>query len=137
VPAEDRNCLVLSYTHEPWQSSIVHLEQTQRLMAARFRAIMARHLGEPAWKMLLQRLRTESSEFREAWDRHEVDAHRGKRKEFLNRYVGRVAVDHTDMWLGPEAGPRMVTYVPADDESRERLERLHAIALELASVRGA
>lgn len=130
VPAEDRNCLILSYTHEPWRSSIVHLDQTQRLMAARFRATMAKHLGEPAWKMLLQRLRTESPEFREAWDRHEVDAHRGKRKEFLNRYVGRVAVDHTDMWLGPEAGPRIVTYVPADEESKERLERLHAIALE-------
>ncbi|SNX58295.1 helix-turn-helix protein [Streptomyces sp. TLI_55] len=130
VPAEDRNCLILSYTHEPWRSSIVHLDQTQRLMAARFRATMAGHLGEPAWKMLLQRLRTESPEFREVWDRHEVDAHRGKRKEFLNRYVGRVAVDHTDMWLGPEAGPRIVTYVPADEESKERLERLHAIALE-------
>lgn len=134
VPAEDRNCLILSYTHEPWRSSIVHLEQTQRLMAARFRATMAGHLGEPAWKMLLQRLRSESPEFCEAWDRHEVGAHRGKRKEFLNRYVGRVAVDHTDMWLGPEAGPRMVTYVPADEESKERLERLHAIALERTPV---
>ena len=32
--------------------------------------------------------------------------------------------------LGPEAGPRMVTYAPADEESRRRLEKLHAIALE-------
>ncbi|PWI20825.1 DNA-binding protein [Streptomyces sp. Act143] len=137
VPAEDRNCLILSYTHEPWRSSIVHLEQTQRLMAARFRATMAGHLGEPAWKMLLQRLRTESPEFCEAWERHEVGAHLSKRKEFLNRYVGPVAVHHTDMWLGPEAGPRMVTYVPADEESRERLERLHAIARERAPMPGA
>lgn len=57
-------------------------------------------------------------------------AHRGKRKEFLNRHVGRIRVDHTDLWLGPEPGPRMVTYAPADEESRERLEKLHAIALE-------
>jgi hypothetical protein len=130
VPPEDRNCMLLCYTHEEWRSSIVHLAETQRLMAARFRATMAGHLAEPAWKMLLKRLLSESPEFREVWERHEVDAHRVRRKEFLNRYVGRVVVDHTDLWLGPAPGPRMVTYVPADEESRQRLERLHAIALE-------
>ncbi|KUL21569.1 XRE family transcriptional regulator [Streptomyces regalis] len=130
VPPEDRNCMILSYTHDEWRSSIVHLEETQRLMAARFRAAMAGHLGEPVWKMLLKRLRTESAEFCEAWDRHEVVAHRTKRKEFLNRHVGRVVVDHTDLWLSPEVGPRMVTYVPADEVSRERLVRLREIAVD-------
>ncbi|MGV9619961.1 MmyB family transcriptional regulator [Streptomyces tendae] len=134
VPPEDRNCMILSFTNEDWRSSIVHLEETQRLMAARFRATMAGHLAEPAWKMLLKRLRTQSPGFREVWERHEVVAHRSKRKEFLNRYVGRIRVDHTDLWLGPEAGPRMVTYAPADEVSRERLERLHGIALERGST---
>ncbi|CAL9438934.1 hypothetical protein SUDANB96_02218 [Streptomyces sp. enrichment culture] len=136
VPAQDRNCLILSYTHDEWRSSIVHLEEVQRLMAARFRAAMAGHLGEPAWKMLLKRLRAESEEFREAWERHEVVAHRSKRKQFLNRHVGLVTVDHTDLWLAPEAGPRMVTYVPADEVSRERLERLHAMAVARARHTG-
>ncbi|MFD6312206.1 helix-turn-helix transcriptional regulator [Streptomyces nigra] len=130
VPPEDRNCLILSYTNRDWQSAIVHLEETQRLMAARFRAAMAGHLGEPAWKMLLTRLCTESPAFREVWERHEVVSHRSKRKEFLNRHVGRILVDHTDLWLGPDVGPRMVTYVPADEESRNRLEKLQAIASE-------
>ncbi|MDQ0713243.1 transcriptional regulator with XRE-family HTH domain [Streptomyces luteogriseus] len=129
VPPEDRNCILLSYTHAEWQSSIVHLEETQRLMAARFRATMAGHLTEPAWKMLLDRLHKESPAFRTAWDRHEVVSHRSKRKEFRNRHVGRITVDHTDLWLTPGTGPRIVTYVPADEESRERLERLQAIAL--------
>ncbi|MFF7947073.1 MmyB family transcriptional regulator [Streptomyces griseorubiginosus] len=130
VPPQDRNAMLLSYTHEEWRSSIVHLAEVQRLMAARFRAGMAGHLAEPAWKTLLKRLRTESAEFREIWDRHEVGASRPRRKEFLNRYVGRIAVDHTDLWLGPETGSRLVTYAPADEESRQRLEKLHAIALE-------
>ncbi|MEU6474842.1 helix-turn-helix domain-containing protein [Streptomyces massasporeus] len=129
VPPEDRNCILLSYTHAEWQSSIVHLEETQRLMAARFRATMAGHLTEPAWKMLLDRLHAESPAFRTAWDRHEVVAHRTKRKEFRNRHVGRVTVDHTDLWLTPGTGPRIVTYVPADEESRERLDLLQAMAL--------
>ncbi|MFF7048594.1 helix-turn-helix domain-containing protein [Streptomyces griseorubiginosus] len=133
VPPQDRNAMLLSYTHEEWRSSIVHLAEVQRLMAARFRAGMAGHLAEPAWKTLLKRLRTESAEFREIWDRHEVGASRPRRKEFLNRYVGRIAVDHTDLWLGPETGSRLVTYAPADEESRQRLEKLHAIALERVS----
>ncbi|MFF7444556.1 MULTISPECIES: helix-turn-helix domain-containing protein [unclassified Streptomyces] len=129
VPPQDRNCMVLCYTNEEWARSIVHLEETRRLMAARLRAAMANHLAEPAWKMLLKRLRAESPEFREAWDRHEVVSHRSKRKEFRNPHVGRVSVIHTDLWLGPDLGPRMVTYTPADEESRERLEKLHAIAV--------
>jgi hypothetical protein len=130
VAREDRNCMILAYTHEEWRSAIVHLEDSTRHMAARFRAAMAGHLGEPAWKTLLKRLRTESPDFCEAWDRHEVVAPASKRKEFRSRHVGRITVDHTDLWLSPEAGHRMVTYVPADQESRERLEKLHAIALE-------
>jgi hypothetical protein len=133
VPPEDRNAMLLSYTHEEWRSSIVHLAEVQRLMAARFRAGMAGHLAEPAWKTLLKRLRCESAEFREVWDRHEVGASRPRRKEFRNRYVGLIAVDHTDLWLSPETGSRMVTYAPADEESRRRLEKLHAIALDRLS----
>ena len=127
VPPEDRNCMILSYTHEEWRSSIVHLEKTQRLMAARFRGSMAGHLADPTWKTLLKRLRT-SPEFCDVWDRHEVMGASPRRKEFRNPHVGRITVDHTDLWLGPSTGPRMVTYAPADEESRERLERLHAIA---------
>ncbi|WP_190179663.1 helix-turn-helix transcriptional regulator [Streptomyces naganishii] len=133
VPVEDRNCMILAYTNEEWRSSIVHLEDALRHMAARFRSAMAGHLAEPAWKTLLKRLRDQSPDFREAWDRHEVMTPAGKRKEFRNPYVGRLTVDHTDLWLSPEPGPRMVTYVPADEESRERLEKLHAIALERRS----
>ncbi|SED46977.1 Helix-turn-helix domain-containing protein [Streptomyces sp. 3213] len=129
VPPEDRNCMILSYTHQEWRSSIVHLEKTQRLMAARFRGSMADHLGDPTWKTLLKRLHT-SAEFREVWDRHEVMGASPRRKEFRNAHVGRLTVDHTDLWLGPSRGPRMVTYAPVDEESRQRLERLHAMALE-------
>lgn len=57
-------------------------------------------------------------------------ATRGKTKKFANPYVGLVTVDHTDLWLAPDLGARMVTYPPRDEESRERLEKLHAIVLE-------
>jgi hypothetical protein len=128
VPPEDRNCMILAYTNEEWRSSIVHLAETHRLMAAKLRAAMAEHLADPAWKTLLNRLRTESAEFREVWELHEVVTARGKRKQFRNRHVGLLSLDHTDLWLGPHHGPRLVTYAPADEETREGLERLQALA---------
>ncbi|MFE0519464.1 MULTISPECIES: helix-turn-helix transcriptional regulator [Streptomyces] len=133
VAPEDRNCVLLSYTNQEWRDSIVHLEETRRLMAARLRAAMAGHLGEPAWKLLLKRLR-EYPEFCEAWERHEVVVAHSKRKEFLNRLVGRLVVDQTELWLGPEVGSRLVTYVPADEETRARMQKLHGIALARESA---
>ncbi|GGY62975.1 DNA-binding protein [Streptomyces olivaceoviridis] len=127
VPPEDRNCMLLVHTNEQWQAAVVHLEKTQRLMAARLRAALAGHLGEPAWKMLLKRLE-ESPAFRENWERYEVVDARSKTKEFLNPYVGRLSLEHTDLWLAPDVGARMVTYTPRNEETRERLEKLYEIA---------
>ncbi|MFJ8494564.1 helix-turn-helix transcriptional regulator [Streptomyces sp. NPDC094038] len=128
VPPEDRNCMILVYTHPEWHRSIVHLEETRRLMAAKLRASMAGHLAEPAWKMLVKRLAAESAEFRENWERYEVVELRSRTKHFLNPYVGLLTLEHTDLFLNPASGARMVTYVPADEGSRERLDRLHELA---------
>ncbi|MEU9366710.1 helix-turn-helix transcriptional regulator [Streptomyces avermitilis] len=129
VAPVDRNCMLLCYTNADWQASLVRLDDTMRLMAAKFRASMAEHLAEPAWKMLLKRLSGESPEFREAWERHEVVGARSKLKQFRNAHVGLLSLNHTDLWLGPHNGPRMVTYAPADEESRRGLEKLQEIAV--------
>ncbi|MEV6791163.1 helix-turn-helix transcriptional regulator [Streptomyces sp. NPDC051320] len=126
VAPEDRNCMLLSYTNEEWRSSVVDLDEMNRVMAAKFRASMAEHLAEPAWKALLKRLEA-LPEFRELWARHEVVGPGGRTKRFQNSAVGPLLLDHTNLWLGPESGPRLVAYVPANAESRERLERLYAL----------
>ncbi|BDH03920.1 helix-turn-helix transcriptional regulator [Streptomyces seoulensis] len=128
VAPEDRNCVLLAYSNPQWRASIVHLDEALRLMAARLRASMAGHLGEPAWKMLLKRLQA-YPEFRENWERYEVVGSRSKTKEFLHPRVGLLTLEHTDLWLSPDPGPRIVIYPPKNEESRERLERLHALAL--------
>ncbi|MFG3123100.1 helix-turn-helix transcriptional regulator [Streptomyces sp. NPDC048208] len=128
VAPEDRNCVLLAYSNPQWRASIVHLDEALRLMAARLRASMAGHLGEPAWKMLLKRLQA-YPEFRENWERYEVVGSRSKTKEFLHPRVGLLTLEHTDLWLSPDPGPRIVIYPPTNEESRERLEKLHALAL--------
>ncbi|MFC9426575.1 helix-turn-helix transcriptional regulator [Streptomyces sp. NPDC056987] len=128
VPPEDRNCILLAFTNEEWRSSLGNRDETVRIMAAKFRAAMAEHLAEPPWKTLLGRLRAASPEFREIWERHEVVAPVGDRtKRFVNARVGQLNLEHTNLWLGPASGPRLVTYVPVDEESRLRLEKLARI----------
>ena len=124
VPPEDRNAVLLMHTHPQWRESVVSLEESRRLMAAKLRASMAGHLSEPAWKMLVKRLQTESAEFRENWERYEVVSPVAKTKRFRNAHVGLLTLHHTDLWLRPENGARLVTYTPADEETRERLEKL-------------
>ncbi|MFJ7491855.1 helix-turn-helix domain-containing protein [Streptomyces sp. NPDC097727] len=127
VHPDDRNCMILSYTNADWRAAVVDLPEMNRLMAAKFRGAMAGHLAEPAWKALLGRLEAASPEFREIWARHEVVGPGGRTKIFRNAHVGLLRLDHTDLWLGPSSGPRMVTYVPADDETAQRLQRLQAL----------
>ncbi|MFD0023765.1 helix-turn-helix domain-containing protein [Streptomyces sp. NPDC058382] len=128
VAPEDRNIMLLAYTNEQWRSTVMDIAEVTRFLTAKFRAAMAEHLAEPSWKALLKRLEA-VSEFRETWARHEVVTSGGRSKVFRNAYVGLLRVETSDLWLGPSAGPRLVTYVPRDEETHERLQRLQDLVL--------
>ncbi|MFF3454080.1 helix-turn-helix transcriptional regulator [Streptomyces sp. NPDC002730] len=132
LPREDRNCMILAFTNDDWRAAVADLADATRVLAAKFRASMAEHLAEPAWKALLGRLETSSPEFRAVWARHEVVSQGGRTKLIRNAHVGLLRLEHNNLWLGPTAGPRLVSYTPLDDESRERLEKLQALALAAA-----
>ncbi|MFF4099538.1 helix-turn-helix domain-containing protein [Streptomyces sp. NPDC001903] len=134
VPREDRNCLWLAFTNADWRASMADVAEVNRTIVAKFRAAMAEHLAEPAWKALLARLEARSPEFRELWARHEVLGLGAKTKYVRNAHVGLLHLEHTNLWLGPAAGPRLVTMVPVDEASRAGLERL--AGLELPARRG-
>ncbi|MEU3725021.1 helix-turn-helix domain-containing protein [Streptomyces sp. NPDC031705] len=125
LPPEDRNCVWLAFTNAEWRASLVDVPGVNRLLAAKFRASMAGHLAEPAWKTLLARLEAASPEFREIWARHEVVGAGGNTKYIRNAHVGLLRLEHTSLWLGPASGARLTTFVPLDEESRLGLERLH------------
>ncbi|MEV3861571.1 helix-turn-helix transcriptional regulator [Streptomyces sp. NPDC050095] len=130
IPPEDRNWLLLAFTHEQWRSALVPLDDVLFTLTAKFRAGMADHLADPAWKVVLKRLLDESAEFRALWERHDVvQSVPGKVKHFLNPYVGLLDVVHTDLWLGRDCGARLVTYTPANDTTRERLGKLQELTL--------
>lgn len=127
LPEEDRNCLWLAFTNADWRASLVDLDKTLCVMAAKFRASMAGHVAEPAWKALVARLEAASPEFREIWARQEVVRPVSHSKIFRHKEVGLLRLSSTGLWTGPNHGPKMLTYTPDDEESRERLERLQAL----------
>ncbi|WP_052869580.1 helix-turn-helix transcriptional regulator [Streptomyces niger] len=132
---QDRNCLWLTFMHPEWRAAVPDLEKTLGQMTARFRAAMAEHVAEPAWKALLKRLQRASPEFREIWDRHEVLCARAKTKTFHNAQVGVVRVTNTPLYLGDREGFRVTVYAPQDETSRERLERLQELAVAAEAAR--
>jgi hypothetical protein len=124
----------LAFTDPLWRERMLDREENTRLMAAKFRSSMARHLAEPAWKELLRRLQQHSPEFREAWERHEVVRPGSHVKRYINPDVGVLAFDFTHLWLGPQDGPRMTVYAPADETTRLRLDELMRVVSAAPAV---
>ncbi|ANP57066.1 transcriptional regulator [Streptomyces griseochromogenes] len=123
-PAE-RNCLWLLTTSERWMRDCLDRDEMLRDLIAKYRAGMAEHMAEPAWKERLNGLLEVSEEFRGLWERHEVAPTTPHVKRYLHPVVGLIRLEHRNMWLAPQApAHRVVAYVPADEDSEERLERL-------------
>jgi transcriptional regulator with XRE-family HTH domain len=127
MPVQDRNSLWLVFTHPAWQRALVDWERDAERLVAQYRAAMAEHMAEPAWKCHLKRLQEASPKFAELWERHEVAAPEGRTKVFRNPQVGLMRMDFTYLWLGERVGTRLATYAPADDETRARLHALYAM----------
>ncbi|MEU8682431.1 helix-turn-helix transcriptional regulator [Streptomyces sp. NPDC048611] len=134
LPEEDRNCMWLAFTHPEWRAGVGDLEATMRVMAAKFRASMAEHLAEPAWKALVARLTEASPEFRAIWAQHEILRPVSAVKLFRHPRVGTLQLTATSLWTGPNDGPKLLSYTPVDETSRERLEQLAAEPAALAAV---
>jgi transcriptional regulator with XRE-family HTH domain len=124
MPFEDRNTLWLAFTDRRWREAMVDWEDATARMVAQYRAAMADHIAEPAWKALVRRLQHASPAFRDLWTRHDVLPVENRTKQLLNREVGLLRLDYTNLWFDQHRQTRLVTYVPHDAETQERLVRL-------------
>jgi transcriptional regulator with XRE-family HTH domain len=124
IPTEDRNVLWLAFTHPRWREVIVDRDDIVGRLVAEYRAAMAQHLDEPAWKTLVARLHRASPEFTAVWERHDVQGAESRTKRAMHPMVGLLSLDYTNLWLGQRLGTRIVAFTPADDRTRRRLEAL-------------
>ncbi|HEX3788079.1 MAG TPA: helix-turn-helix transcriptional regulator [Pseudonocardiaceae bacterium] len=123
---DDRNSLLRAFLDPATRRRVVDWESAAPRLVAQFRASMAEHVAEPSWKCLVKRLREESPDFERMWNQHEVKAPENLTKTYLHPAVGLLRLDYTHFWLGQRSETRLVTYTPADEETRERLTRLCA-----------
>ena len=136
VPFEDRNSMWRVFTRPECRASMLDWEEGTRRMVAEYRAAMAEHVAEPAWKCLVSRLTKASPEFAEIWERHEVASPENLTKRFLHPEAGLLKLNYTHLWLGQRLGTRMTTYTPADEQTDERLRELHERSQLAVAARG-
>ncbi|WP_405969230.1 helix-turn-helix transcriptional regulator [Streptomyces sp. NBC_00988] len=127
VPIAQRNCVWLTFTEPRWRERVADWEQAAARQVANLRVAMAEHVDDSRWKALVSRLRAESSEFAELWDRHSVrgvDA--GVPRQIDNPAVGRMTFTVSNTWVAPGSTTRLQVLLPADPDTVERLTRLVA-----------
>jgi transcriptional regulator with XRE-family HTH domain len=118
LPFDQRNSLWLIFTSPALRTCLVDRDHAKARMVAQYRAAMAEHVGEPAWKCMVNRLKDASPEFATLWRRHDVAQPENLTKRFLHPEIGLLQFNFTNLWLAPRAGLRLVSYTPADDATR-------------------
>jgi hypothetical protein len=136
VSFDQRNTLWLAFTSPSWRICLTDREVAVRRMVGQYRAAMAEHVGEPAWKCLVRRLQEASPEFAELWKRHDIAVPENLQKRFDHPELGLLTFAYTNLWLSQKIGVRLVTYTPSDAETAAQLLRVDDLeprCLELAA----
>ncbi len=123
APAE-RNALWQLFTVPQCCSCVVRRSAELAQMLAIFRAAFGRHVGEPAWTGLVQRLSEASPEFVRMWAAHDVAGPGTIRKEFWVSDTERLHTYSTSLAILTAPDTRVVVYTPVGEADRLLLERL-------------
>ncbi|MFD9888606.1 helix-turn-helix transcriptional regulator [Amycolatopsis sp. NPDC059027] len=121
IPFEDRNTLVQCLTNPEWKARMLDWDSNIPRVVAKFRASMAEHVAEPAWKSLVKRLKAESPLFEELWTRHDVNAEPILCKRYLHPEVGLLKFTFTYLYFGRNSEITLSAYTPADEETAAKL----------------
>jgi transcriptional regulator with XRE-family HTH domain len=124
LPFDQRNTMWLAFTSPTMAAALPDCDRAKRRMVAQYRAAMADHVGEPAWKCMVKRLHDASPEFAELWQRHDIAAPENLTKRFRHRELGSLQFSYTNLWLSQRIGVRLVTYTPDDPETTHALDRV-------------
>ncbi|WP_410576114.1 helix-turn-helix transcriptional regulator [Amycolatopsis sp. lyj-108] len=121
IPFEERNTLIQCLTNPEWRRRLPDWELNLPRAIAGFRAAMAGHLAEPAWKNLVKRLRQESELFERMWKEHDVSSERIVLKRYLHPDVGLLRFEFSYLYLGRRSEISLATLTPADEETAAKL----------------
>jgi transcriptional regulator with XRE-family HTH domain len=125
VPRSARNHLWMHFMDPARRELHPDWDRSARVMAAKFRADSARHIGDPSFEELIVTLRKSSPEFCTAWRKHEVIRTTEGRRVMHHPTAGSLVFEHAV--FNPQSDPeqRMILYTPLPDEGTpEKLAQL-------------
>ncbi|MDO8212262.1 helix-turn-helix transcriptional regulator [Conexibacter sp. CPCC 206217] len=105
-------------------------ELHSRSYVATLRAVHSRNADDAEAQALVERLRSDSREFAELWDEHEVAERRDTRKRMVHAVVGELTLD-CQILTSQNQTERLVVFTAAPGtEDAERLELLSVIGAQ-------
>ncbi len=118
IPRAARNHLWQTFTDPARREMFSDWQSSSRVLAAKFRADSARHIGDPEFESLILALRRSSPEFARAWERHEV-SHSGEgRKDLRHPLAGMMSFNHAVFPPAEKPEQRLILFTPLPRSSR-------------------
>ncbi|MGI8902564.1 MAG: helix-turn-helix transcriptional regulator [Solirubrobacteraceae bacterium] len=125
APRATRNHVWMTFMDPARREMFPDWEPTARLIAAKFRADSARHLGDPSFEELIHALRRSSPDFCRAWKRHEVARSGEGRKELRHPQAGMLVFEHAAFHASEAPEQRLILYSPSPEQgTAAKLARL-------------
>ena len=111
----------------PCCCAMVNREEELTTTVATLRGGYARHIGEPAWEDLIQRLSDASEDFRKMWASCDVASPAAKVKMMWHAEVGELWLTSTSLEISSVPEARVVVYTPYSEHTEALLARLRTI----------
>lgn len=117
VPEPDRNMLIWTFGSPQAREVFVEWESEARALLGRFRSAAARHLGDPGFTELIDRLHAISPEARAWWDDHQVVPLGSGSKRLRHPDLGEVDLRHVVLQVADDLEHKFVAFTPAPDDT--------------------
>ena len=126
LPAGRRNLLWMMFTDAENRARMTTWGRAARALLSQFRAAAGRHPGDPRFAELIAALTESSPQFRDWWAQYPVRYFQRAGIRIRHPRAGRITLELFQLRLEDDPGLLMVTQVPADAVSRERIAALLA-----------
>jgi transcriptional regulator with XRE-family HTH domain len=116
VPRAARNHLWMHFMDPARREMFPDWARNSPLIAAKFRADMAHHIGDPTFEELVSSLRNSSPEFCKLWRKHEVATSATGRRTIHHPVAGTMLFEHAVFHPQESPEQRMILYSPLPEE---------------------
>jgi transcriptional regulator with XRE-family HTH domain len=119
LPEPDRNLLLWMFAAPQAREVFIEWEKEAAAQLGRFRTAAARHLTDPSFGELIDRLHATGPQARTLWKRHDIVPLGGGRKRLRHPELGEITLQHVVLQIAENPDHKLVTFAPTpDDEPR-------------------